>query len=132
MTQFHIILQLENQIIDYQLDANGKVLNHKFPRQKKRSHAELVPIAQLLKNYQPTFVPSTRVDSPPLTKVHSTPSTKVDSTPSTEVDSPTPSIGYTDFPQFPCYDWLDFESLPWEIETNSFFSSPFDLFPIED
>ena len=46
MAQFHIILQLGNEFLEYELDVKGRILNHKFPRQKRRSRGELDPNAQ--------------------------------------------------------------------------------------
>ena len=123
MAQFHIIFQIGSEFIDYKLDAKGRILNHKFTRQKKRSHAELDPNAELSKNNQHTFVPISNTPCQ-LSKVDFTQSTNQDSSHSTNQDSSQSTWQF---------DWMDFDSLPWESETNSFYS-PFgeNLFPIED
>ena len=41
MLKYHIIISFENKIYDFNLNQKGKILNHKFKHQKKRSHYEL-------------------------------------------------------------------------------------------
>ena len=67
MAQFHIVMKLGNEFFDYEMDAKGRILNHKFARQKKRSHAELDPNAQPpqlpIQNPQP---PQSPIQNPPI------------------------------------------------------------------
>ena len=79
---FHIILKLEDQFIDYKLDAKEKILNHRFRRQPKRSSNQLEPKAQLLQNEEQSIASKL----PPISPVTQQPQTNLDSPQAWESD----------------------------------------------